>query len=414
MLKTALLACASFFLFGCSTHLPEPNATVNVEAITYAILTELYCASIQLPGNDGNPYFGSNDNWVGVVDLNLSASIEASANPSVSLLGPFNPSRAVAPNGGTTGTFTSVFSSSIDETRTNLREYKMYIKLPALIKNWRQFAAAHAWPVDCFHPNAGGTFLQGRLDLKGWLAPAVRVQEAVIDFEVLNPPAGSSAGAPAPTISDIYPKNGPARTSVNITGANLPTKNFTVFFGNKSVPSADVKVPDTSGTLITVKAPPPAAPGPVPVTVVTKAGTTATALSPFTYTNESAFAAAAGTGGGGGGASGSSQSPTVSGTFTFQIKTTGTIGPSFTLTRVSGGANNLLTASRTDNNYVNIALTPATYCPIASPVVPVTVPAECALKTATAGVIPSGDLQIATQRLENALLNLNLSHLIQQ
>jgi hypothetical protein len=407
MLKTALLACASFFLFGCSTHLPEPNATVNVEAITFALLTELYCASDQLPANDGTPYFGSSNNWVGLIDLNLSASVEASANPSVSLLGPFNPSRAVAPNGGTTGTFTSLFSSSIDETRTNLREYKMYIKMPALIQNWRQFAADHAWPVDCLHPNAGGTFLQGRLGLKGWLAPAVRVEQEAVNFQVLNLPAGPGVPTP-PSISDIDPKNGPVNTPVHITGVNLPTKDFTVKFGSVAVPPADVEVPkNASGTLIIAKAPPPdanASPS-VTVTVRTKAGTTATALSLFTYTRADELIKLLATSGTGT-TSGSSQSPTISGTFTFQIKTTGTIGPSFALTRVSGGANNLFTATRTDNNYVNIALTPATYCPFASP--------ECIPTITTAGVIPALDMQNATARLEAALLNLNLNHLVQQ
>ena len=84
-------------LAGCTTHLPGPNATINVDAITFAILTELYCAAKDLKSTDsaGNwiAYFDSQDNWIGSIDMYLSASIEASASPVVSLLGPLKLSK---------------------------------------------------------------------------------------------------------------------------------------------------------------------------------------------------------------------------------------------------------------------------------------------------------------------------------
>jgi hypothetical protein len=454
----ALAAIAGIFsLVGCTTHLPEPNATINVEAITFAILTELYCATSDLKGPDKNPYFGSDDNWVVAIDMFLSAQIEASANPAVSLLGPYNLARAV-PFGGTVGSFTSVFSGSFDETATNLREYKIFINLKYLLygnplpktstpppsktstppqpktstpaqPKWETYAEQQLhWPVRCDNPNAGGTYLQGRLGLEDWLAPAVSTQVATIGFAPLSAPASPPTPLP-PTISDIFPSRGPTvgNYPVQITGTNFPTPpdptQVVVVFGGKTVPIANM-----TATTITVLAPGASLDktgsvvgGPVVDVVVNmKAGT---ATSKFTYddlhpllrdknnqdlkADDLARMLAAGAPGS---SSGASQSPTVSGTFTFVIKSTGTIGPSFTLSRVSGGSNNLFTMVRTDNNYVNIALTPATYCPLS-----LSTPAgSCPVPGTKNPAPPSGDaMESAFERIDSALLNLNLSHIQQ-
>jgi hypothetical protein len=136
------------------------------------------------------------------------------------------------------------------------------------------------------------------------------------------------------------------------------------------------------------------------------------------------------------GAGGGGQSPTISATLTFTIKATGTLGPSFALTRVSGGSGSAFTLSRTDNNYVNIVLTPATYCPTpiiytpSTPTSPGT--ATCTVLTPTLGkegilelqprsrdtlnngvpIPTSQDMQAATNRIDSALVNLNLAHLL--
>jgi len=292
--RFALGAIAALFLVGCTTSPPTPSTTVNAQQIIYTIVTELYCATKEIPSataekklqpgeqltNQADIYFASLDNWVVGIDLYLSASVEASVSPSLSLLGPFNLAKAVPP-GGTVGSFTSTFGGSFDQTRTNLREYKIYLFVPPLIlgSQAQQYQAAHVdrtkphvapiqnWGdftgANCdssggtYGRNSGNTYLVGRLGLKDWLQPAVYAQEASHQYSPL-PKSGAD------------PSNG------------------------------------TSG--------------------------------------------------------GSAQNPTIGETITFTIKMGGTLGPSFALTRVSGGSNTLFSATRTDNNYVNIVFTPATYC----------------------------------------------------
>ena len=226
-----------FCLAGCSTYMPSPNATINADAITFAILTELYCAAKELPGSDLKPYFGSDDKWIALIDMYLQASIEANASPAMSLLGPFNLAKA-APVGGSIGTFSAAIGGSFDETRTKLQEYKIYVNLQQLLSgtigpgadgkkvdtgpSWAQFAENNGWPVWCENPNAGGTYLQGQLGLKEWLAPAVLVQEATIGYAPLAAPV-IPAPPPPPTISNVYPSSGKTSGSdtVTITGANL-------------------------------------------------------------------------------------------------------------------------------------------------------------------------------------------------
>jgi len=426
MRRFALGAIAGLCLLaGCTTDLPRPNATVNVGAITYAILTELYCASIELPGVAGNPSIASGDNWVAEIDMNLSAQIEASANPVVSLLGPFNLARAV-PGGGTVGSFTAAFSGGVDQTRTNLREYKIYINLKTLTKgdaatkvpNWQQFAEAHNWLVNCDNPNAGGTYLQGRLGIKDWLAPAIATQEDTILFAPLNAPPAAPVAAPtpAPTITDVFPSSGPAGTPINITGANL-SPTLSVTFNCREENSCNASraatiLSSSTPTNLVVKPPPGFGAGTVDVVVQTKAGY---ATSQFTYTathNLRADTKVASTGGSQGGqATGSQQSPSIGGTFTFNIKATATFGPSFVLSRVSGGASNLFSVIRTDDNYVIFALTPATYCPII-PGSPAGVKAGC--PTAGGGGQPpsTSDLSAAFYRLDSTITNLSITKIV--
>jgi hypothetical protein len=161
MRRFALCAIAALSLVGCTTSPPTSSTTVNAQQVIYSVLTELYCAvtatDFQLKVSelqDGtsapsvqNSYFASADNWVVGVDLYLSASVEASVSPSLSLLGPFNLAKAL-PAGGTVGSFTSALGGTYDQTRTNLREYKLYIFLPPFIRGKDYFGAGAASTVD--------------------------------------------------------------------------------------------------------------------------------------------------------------------------------------------------------------------------------------------------------------------------
>ena len=46
------IAAIALVLVGCTTSPPSRSATLNVQNITDAILTELYCAAIAIPGDD--------------------------------------------------------------------------------------------------------------------------------------------------------------------------------------------------------------------------------------------------------------------------------------------------------------------------------------------------------------------------
>jgi hypothetical protein len=70
------------------------------------------------------------------------------------------------------------------------------------VPDWATFAESNHWPVHCENPNAGGTYLQGQLGLKDWLEPAVRTQDATIEFAPLNAPSAPTP-LPAPTITDV-------------------------------------------------------------------------------------------------------------------------------------------------------------------------------------------------------------------
>ena len=430
-------------LTSCTTFLPEHIATVNPDAITFAILTELYCAATELTAHDQRTlYFASDDWWVAAIEMSLSAQIDASANAAVSLLGPFNLAKAI-PVGGTVGSFTSVASGSVDEIRTNLHDYKIYVYINRLVHgytdpktnkkvdDWKTFAEQNRWPVHCENPNAGGTYLQGQLGLKDWLAPAVTTQEASVRYAPLDaPPAPPPVPpTPTPTITDVFPRTGSEDKTITITGTNLD-KVTRLFVGDQLILPGHNQNQFTANAT-TIKFHPPSALAnnkePVNVTVEidndNKIGTTATVASAFTYIAQQLAAPAASQSlalSPTPAPSGSTaQSPTISGTFTFTIKSTGTIGPSFTLTRVSGGSGTLFTAARTDTNYVMIALTAAYYCPLSSslpapPTCPYSTPAQTARTRQTALMTqlaqprepPNVDqLSAAIYRLDAAILN---------
>jgi hypothetical protein len=315
-----------------------------------------------LPSGQNEPndlYFNSKDNWVTAVDLYLSTSIEGVASPSVSLLGPFNPVKAVPP-GGTTGTFTALFGASFDQTRTNLREYKLYIYMPELIKRWKP-----SYETEYASPNQGRTYLAGRLGLEEWLAPAVLTFDK---YQALAPSPNGYNAVMGSVTGDTYIAKSRKAGSPQLTKA--------VAVRAKDEPDVDLSAAAVNQLI-------------------------------------DYFAQ------GGSAGTGSGQSPTISTTITFTIKATGTLGPSFTISRVSGGGASLMTMSRTDNNYVNIVLTPATYCPtqIMSGTTPMCRPLSGGLVTEqairNARAQPSqADIQNAAARLDSALVNLNLAHIL--
>lgn len=301
ILSLAAFSLALFLLASCTTYPPRPNAKVSVPIIADSVLNELNCAVRDLRIEYPNYGFNPNDTWSALVDLSLQASIEGSVSPSISLLGPFNSVKAISP-GATVGSYTAAFGAGFDQTRTSLRDYKVYIDINSLSAN------------DCYPSYEKGIYLAGKLGLKEWLRPAVEEQKLTRQF----------LPAPGQTVQfEIFqaPKNSLAR------GAPL-------FLG--------------------------------------------------------------------GGGSTSSFFPTISATFTFTIKASGSAGPSFVLSNVSGGSSSLFSANRTDTNFANIVLTPAVY-----PSKPITTQPKVQPLLPDALAVAA-----AEARLENGLLALQLDHLL--
>jgi hypothetical protein len=98
--------------------------------------------------------------------------------------------------------------------------------------------------------------------------------------------------------------------------------------------------------------------------------------------------------------------PTYTATFTFLTKGSGQLGPSFSMDRAKGGGASLFSLSRTETNYVNIALTAAGV--------------RLELEKPKAGKALAGNVAApyvgavnsAIQRLDMSLQQLNLSHVI--
>jgi hypothetical protein len=386
-------ASAALFLFGCTTTPPRPNAAVNAQQITYAILSEFYCAATEKPVPPPSQLaysdtvavplptkappvtlpatiFNPNDQWILALELNLSASIEGSVAPSISLLGPLNAFRAV-PTGGTTGTFTTALAGSFDQTRTNARDYKIYIDVNQLLgqgsgdpaHNWLH--SGHSTTADCLNPNGDSTYLAGHLGIDEWLAPAFYAQLITRGF------------APAPT-KTADNGSGDTFTSLLLGRRVVKRQGGTP---NRIVHVADastVQLADLEGTLDKL--------GPedrqAVITALMSAGQT-----------------------------GSQSSPTIGVTFTFTIKASGTMGPSFVLTRASGGSSGFFSGTRTDTNYVNLVLTPTTYCPTLGWVIPVG-KTNCQAPTADLRMMRAStapDMDAAIGRAENTLFTLNLN-----
>ena len=101
--------------------------------------------------------------------------------------------------------------------------------------------------------------------------------------------------------------------------------------------------------------------------------------------------------------------PTYSATFTFIIKATGQVGPAFTLDRAKGGGPTFFSASRTETNYVNIALT-ATGVPLVEVDRDGTVIGAAEPKRlGSQGYVDAVDKAI--KRLDDSLLKLNISQI---
>jgi hypothetical protein len=166
-------------LVGCTTSPPTPNATVSVTTISYSILAELYCAVKDLKDKDfqdGYRPFTDSEKWLATIDLFLSTAIDGSASPSVSVIGPFNLAKSLLPTvAANQNSFTGAVGASFDQTRTNLREYKVYIFIPYLLNSKSE---EKGWiGPDCQNPNRPGTYLEGRLGIEDWLYPAFSAQQ---------------------------------------------------------------------------------------------------------------------------------------------------------------------------------------------------------------------------------------------
>lgn len=442
-------------LLGCATSPPDPNPTVVEREIVKSVLSELCATVLNIRGLAAhqntaamNEHFGPNDGWIAAIETNLRTDLEGSVNPSLALLGPIVPGLLVA-KGATAGSFNATAGGTIDQTATTLRDNKRYLVIDALLadpvlcppKNTPAYMAYYDEGAEYRNE---GKYLAGKLGLREWLWHGVAAQ----DFESLIRPTTLVVQGPEQVDSLTVTQRQPGgfvykqfNTTAKTTGRNfnitilpnvesetkpapqpkpcivaqtgdqtsypggqidftLPENTFTdpnnggqlkysVGTGKPYWLSFDPKTRRFTGTV------PTANQNTFSVTVTAtnntnNLGCTETVniiINPIPKTT--------------------SWGPTYSATFTFIIKATGQAGPAYTIDRAKAGAATLFSLSRTETNYVNIALT-STGVPLLE-----VNPTNKGMRTTLLGAVNSSNVDAvdkAVGRLDTALLQLNLSH----
>jgi hypothetical protein len=402
-------------LASCTSSPPTPNPTVVEHDIVESVLKELCRAVISIQGvaSQGNPgalneHFRANNGWIVLIETSLKTDLEGTVNPSASLLGPIIPGLLV-PKGGTAGSFGAAASATFDQTATSLRDGKRYVVLDALLNS--QLCPAPGSPeyTEIFHNRLMYTsdkkYLEGKLGIREWLWESVSAQNfdpiinpttTVVEGPLQNDPIQQEALAAHKLYTAMSQQNfinsgvgapggdtNAKCTSPINAGTSIPTQNWSQgqLVSGWSAPLPFISVcPLSYDTPSIAQDPPPNTPspvtwlkarignnaatntadifldtsGPIPgsasgsykITITTKAtnndqNKNTTTLNIIVTSPPKA----------------TSWGPVYGATFTFVIKSSGQLGPSFSFDKVKGGSATLFSMSRTETNYVNIVLT---------------------------------------------------------
>jgi hypothetical protein len=317
-LRAANIA-ASVALCGCAFSPPLPNDTVFEPKITRAVLSELYCAVKFLrqqkplePDVPLEPYlatselyranfFPYDEYWVGAVDLQLKTGFQASASPELTLLGPINSANRLL-TGRTPGSYNLAAGGTYDSTATTQRDDKFYVDINLLMQHWAPPTWEEARSNEAAPPKQKQYILAEPVDCE-------RPNEGTYLEGTLGIKPWLRRAVQAAQFARFI---APDATYAGATPANLHPTIQSVW---------------------------PATPAPwtIPIAVM---------RDPVGHTPTQPSVA-------------KGNIPTLAATFTFIIKGSAHLGPSFTLDRVKGGSSTLLSSMRTETNDVAITLTPS-------------------------------------------------------
>jgi hypothetical protein len=408
---------------GCTSTLPSPNPSVVEKEIVQSTLKELCAAVLNIQGlhSEGNSsvrgqHLSPNDGWIAEIETSLRTDFEAAVNPSATLIGPILPA-ALVPKGGTAGSYNAAVGGTMDQTATTLRDNKHYLVVQALMNDPEVCPPAgtplyNAYFEEGAEYQSRGKYLSGKLGIRDWLYNGVVAQ----NFDsLINPTTQILQGPPVsePKIKFISAKSA-EELSAPCADCPRPIKPISsAILTQGSTINLPIAFKDPKGLKLSydVKVSPPdggAAPnwirfspdyqnlivGPVPATA-TFSNIVVTATNTNSQKNAETIAIIiAAT------PKATTWGPTYSATFTFIIKANGLFGPSFTLDRVKGGAANLFSMTRTETNFVNMALTA-----VGVPLIEYNA-AGALVAGATPGNVDF--VNAAVRRLDDALLRLNL------
>jgi hypothetical protein len=311
-LRAANIA-AAIGLCGCAFSPPVPNDTVFEPKITRAVLSELYCAIKFLrqrgpvnprmplgPDSVGSEVYAANffpydEYWVGAVDLQLKTDFQASASPEVTLIGPINSASRLL-TGRTPGSYGVAAGGTYDSTATTQRDNKFYVDINLLMQHW-----------------APPTWEEARRN-EGPDSKKQYILAEPVDCE--------------------HPNEGTYLDGTLGIKAWLRRAIQSAQFARFIAPYA---LGDSTDVYRTIRKVEPATPAPWSIPIAAKLDDPGTRQPDAVKGNV----------------------PTLAATFTFIIKGSAHLGPSFTLDRVKGGSATLLSSMRTETNDVAITLTPS-------------------------------------------------------
>jgi hypothetical protein len=366
-----VLTITIFFLFGCTTIPPRPNPNVVEREIVENILGELCRAVISIRGLAAQhdqaavgEHFAANDGWLVLVESSLKTDLEGSVSPSVTWVGPIIPGLLI-PKGGTAGTYNLGIGGTIDQTSTTLRDDKRYVVLDTLMKDTHLCPQPGTDEYLAYFSGAAeyqgiGKYLSGSLGIRDWLATGVAAQN-------FGPVVGpTTILAEGPQQSDDITGLRLAIQRLESTQRPLQTestcndKNITIVDKNKNISDwylaqgqqvIDRQVPLPFKSCFNMSYKLTAAPSASWLSDPTDDGTYLIFNSNTTIPNSaSSFKATVEANNGYtkklvsfnvyiyAAPKATSFGPTYSGQFTFVIKGTGQIDPSFTLDRIKGGS----------------------------------------------------------------------------
>jgi hypothetical protein len=453
----------SFGLLGCVSNPPAPNPSVVENEIIRSSVTELCAAILNVQGAAQAGYLGvqrehftANDGWIAEVETSLRTDLEAVISPSATLMGPILPASLVG-KGGSAGTYNAAVGGSMDQTATIIRDNKHYLVVESLLQDQelcfpKDTPLYHVYHDDIAEYQNEGKYLTGRLGIRAWLFNGVRAQ----NFNSLINPQTQVVQGPSQPEAQRVPREIRFGTSQPKVLKTIPPPPFTQGATYKKLsiavfadPNLPPKPLSYSVKTVTTKGSDPLPQGVCDPSSLNTDNFTINNDPPSwikinAITGELTVGPVPGSSSGGSGQPGNSAfdgiivtatngiksnsvcfsvtivpapkattwGPTYSATFQFIIKANGQIGPSFTTNNAKGGVASLFSTTRTETNFINIALT-ATGVPLITQEPP-------AGRLAIAGQhgIATSDnvdaINAAVRRLDDALLRLNLSNVLNQ